>query len=204
MMPVVPTITTFPLPVELPDATDTMFVEVASAAGADCVVTGNRKHFPSSPSGSWRVCACCSRESSLNSISAGALPQTTKSSNDLCEGSLESECLQRSRPCTWRMAYIGAIDRLLRALGTSLPASWGSAPAAPRPVGSCLPSSPAPVPQAIVPPLASRCAAPSRHPPRLPRRCGGPSARRLPKRLLATPCRSTNKTEVWRSLRFRM
>ena len=34
------------LGVELPDATDTMFVEVASAAGADCVVTGNRKHFP--------------------------------------------------------------------------------------------------------------------------------------------------------------
>jgi putative PIN family toxin of toxin-antitoxin system len=34
------------LRVELPDATDTMFVEVASAAGADCVVTGNRKHFP--------------------------------------------------------------------------------------------------------------------------------------------------------------
>ena len=32
--------------VELPDATDAMFVEVASAAGADCVVTGNRKHFP--------------------------------------------------------------------------------------------------------------------------------------------------------------
>ena len=34
------------LGVELPDPTDTMFVEVASAAGADCVVTGNRKHFP--------------------------------------------------------------------------------------------------------------------------------------------------------------
>ena len=34
------------LGVELPDSTDTMFVEVASAAGADCVVTGNRKHFP--------------------------------------------------------------------------------------------------------------------------------------------------------------
>ena len=34
------------LGVELPDATDTMFVEVASAAGADCVVTGHRKHFP--------------------------------------------------------------------------------------------------------------------------------------------------------------
>ena len=32
--------------VALPDAADTMFVEVASAAGADCVVTGNRKHFP--------------------------------------------------------------------------------------------------------------------------------------------------------------
>ena len=34
------------LGIELPDATDTMFIEVATAAGADCVVTGNRKHFP--------------------------------------------------------------------------------------------------------------------------------------------------------------
>lgn len=34
------------LGVELPDADDAMFVEVASAAGADVLVTGNRKHFP--------------------------------------------------------------------------------------------------------------------------------------------------------------
>ena len=34
------------LGVELPDAADTMFVEAASAAGADCVVTGSRRHFP--------------------------------------------------------------------------------------------------------------------------------------------------------------
>ena len=34
------------LGVELPDAEDAMFVEVATAAGADCLVTGNRKHFP--------------------------------------------------------------------------------------------------------------------------------------------------------------
>ena len=39
----------------LPDAADTMFVEVASAAGADCVVTGNRKHFPAEQVGELRV-----------------------------------------------------------------------------------------------------------------------------------------------------
>ncbi len=39
----------------LPDAADTMFVEVASAAGADCVVTGNRKHFPAEQVGDVRV-----------------------------------------------------------------------------------------------------------------------------------------------------
>ena len=39
----------------LPDASDTMFIEVASAAGADCVVTGNRKHFPAEQVGDLRV-----------------------------------------------------------------------------------------------------------------------------------------------------
>ena len=43
------------LGVALPDAADTMFVEVASAAGADCLVTGNRKHFPAEHVGDLRV-----------------------------------------------------------------------------------------------------------------------------------------------------
>ena len=43
------------LGVELPAAADTMFVEVASAAGADCVVTGNRRHFPAELLGDSRV-----------------------------------------------------------------------------------------------------------------------------------------------------
>ena len=43
------------LGVALPDAADTMFVEVASAAGADCVVTGNRRHFPAERVGDLRV-----------------------------------------------------------------------------------------------------------------------------------------------------
>ena len=34
------------LGIALPDAADAMFVEVATAAGADCLVTGNRRHFP--------------------------------------------------------------------------------------------------------------------------------------------------------------
>jgi len=34
------------LGVELPDAEDAMFIEVATAAGAGVLVTGNRKHFP--------------------------------------------------------------------------------------------------------------------------------------------------------------
>ena len=81
------------------------------------------------------------------------------------------------------------------AVGTCLPASWGSTPAAPRPVDRCLLSSPAPVLQAIVSPLAPRCPAPSRRPLRLPRRYGGLPARQRPKRLLATPCRSANRIE---------
>ena len=43
------------LGVALPGAADTMFVEVASAAGADCLVTGNRKHFPAEHVGDLRV-----------------------------------------------------------------------------------------------------------------------------------------------------
>lgn len=35
-----------PLKVELPDPDDVMFVEVALADGADAIVTGNKKHFP--------------------------------------------------------------------------------------------------------------------------------------------------------------
>jgi len=35
-----------PLKVALPDLDDLMFVEVAVAAGADAIVTGNRRHFP--------------------------------------------------------------------------------------------------------------------------------------------------------------
>jgi predicted nucleic acid-binding protein len=35
-----------PLPRPLPDPDDAPFLEVALAASADCLVTGNRKHFP--------------------------------------------------------------------------------------------------------------------------------------------------------------
>ncbi|MCY3821339.1 MAG: putative toxin-antitoxin system toxin component, PIN family [Gammaproteobacteria bacterium] len=35
-----------PLRLVLPDTSDAMFVEVAIAAGADCLVTGNLRHFP--------------------------------------------------------------------------------------------------------------------------------------------------------------
>jgi putative PIN family toxin of toxin-antitoxin system len=37
-----------PLSVELPDADDLPFLEVAAAGGADALVTGNGKHFPRS------------------------------------------------------------------------------------------------------------------------------------------------------------
>ena len=30
----------------LPDSDDQMFLEAAAAAGADCIVTGNKRHFP--------------------------------------------------------------------------------------------------------------------------------------------------------------
>jgi predicted nucleic acid-binding protein len=36
-----------PLPVRLPDPTDEPFLEVAIAGDADCLITGNIKHFPS-------------------------------------------------------------------------------------------------------------------------------------------------------------
>ncbi len=35
-----------PLPVSLPDPDDAPFLEVARTAGADCLVTGNTRHFP--------------------------------------------------------------------------------------------------------------------------------------------------------------
>ncbi len=37
-----------PLPIRLPDPHDAMFIEVAVAAMADALVTGNLKHFPAS------------------------------------------------------------------------------------------------------------------------------------------------------------
>jgi len=39
-------ITAPPAGIHLPDETDAKFVEVALAASADCVVTGNARHFP--------------------------------------------------------------------------------------------------------------------------------------------------------------
>lgn len=39
---------TVPLDQPLPDPDDTPFLEVAVAAGADCLVTGNLKHYPKS------------------------------------------------------------------------------------------------------------------------------------------------------------
>lgn len=35
-----------PLPVRLPDVDDEAFLEVALAGGAQCLVTGNEKHYP--------------------------------------------------------------------------------------------------------------------------------------------------------------
>ena len=35
-----------PLPADLPDKDDNMFVEAALAGGARCLVTGNLKHYP--------------------------------------------------------------------------------------------------------------------------------------------------------------
>lgn len=37
---------TVPLSHELPDADDQVFLEVARCSGAECLVTGNLKHFP--------------------------------------------------------------------------------------------------------------------------------------------------------------
>ena len=81
------------------------------------------------------------------------------------------------------------------AVAPSLPASLGSALAAPRPVDKCLPSSPSPVPQATALFPSARCAAPFRRPLRRLRRSGVPPARLRPIRPLATPCRSTNRIE---------
>lgn len=44
-----------PAGLSLPDETDAKFVEVALASGADCVVTGNTRHFPSKACGKVRI-----------------------------------------------------------------------------------------------------------------------------------------------------
>ena len=36
----------FPLPQSLPDPDDDMFLEIALTCNADCIITGNVKHFP--------------------------------------------------------------------------------------------------------------------------------------------------------------
>ena len=46
-----------PLAAELPDADDRPFIEVAIAADAQCLVTGNRKHFPAEACRGIRVMA---------------------------------------------------------------------------------------------------------------------------------------------------
>jgi putative PIN family toxin of toxin-antitoxin system len=40
-----------PVTFDLPDASDMPFIEVAVAAGADALITGNRRHFPSGVAG---------------------------------------------------------------------------------------------------------------------------------------------------------
>jgi putative PIN family toxin of toxin-antitoxin system len=44
-----------PLPFQLPDGDDAAFLEVASVARVDCLVTGNLKHFPAKCRGDVRV-----------------------------------------------------------------------------------------------------------------------------------------------------
>jgi putative PIN family toxin of toxin-antitoxin system len=39
-------VTATPLHIQIPDPDDLKFIEVAVAAGADCIVTGNKRHFP--------------------------------------------------------------------------------------------------------------------------------------------------------------
>jgi putative PIN family toxin of toxin-antitoxin system len=39
-------ITADPLHIQVPDPDDLMFIEVAVEAQADCIVTGNKRHFP--------------------------------------------------------------------------------------------------------------------------------------------------------------
>jgi putative PIN family toxin of toxin-antitoxin system len=48
-------VTAPPAGIHLPDETDVKFVEVALAAGADCVVTGNTRHFPAKACGKVRI-----------------------------------------------------------------------------------------------------------------------------------------------------
>lgn len=45
-----------PLPLQLPDVDDLMFIEVAVSALADALVTGNTKHFPANQRHGVRVC----------------------------------------------------------------------------------------------------------------------------------------------------
>lgn len=42
-------------PFTSPDADDSKFLHCAVAAGADCIITGNRRHFPDAPYGSIQV-----------------------------------------------------------------------------------------------------------------------------------------------------
>ena len=48
-------VTAPPAGIHLPDETDVKFVEVALASGADCVVTGNTRHFPAKTCGKVRI-----------------------------------------------------------------------------------------------------------------------------------------------------
>ena len=48
-------VTAPPAGLSLPDETDAKFVEVALASAADCVVTGNTRHFPAKTCGKVRI-----------------------------------------------------------------------------------------------------------------------------------------------------
>jgi uncharacterized protein len=48
-------VATVPLPHRLPDHDDEPFLEVAMAAGADCLVTGNLRHYPARSCGPIRI-----------------------------------------------------------------------------------------------------------------------------------------------------
>ena len=44
-----------PLKTSLPDPDDDKFLEVASAAEAECIITGNRRHFPKKVCGKMKI-----------------------------------------------------------------------------------------------------------------------------------------------------